>query len=150
MYKKILVPLDGSGRAEKILPHVEALAQCTGASVIFMEVVEPVPVIMDAQQAVITMQMDEMKSREDEAQSYLTGLAGEFKARNVGASMRVMHGPVVEAICTTAVAEDVDLVAMASHGRGGLARMVYGSVAAGVLQRLDRPLLLIRASDSRV
>jgi nucleotide-binding universal stress UspA family protein len=54
---------------------------------------------------------------------------------------------VVEAICNAAIADDVDLVAMASHGRGGLGRVVYGSVAAGVLERLDRPLLLIRSRD---
>lgn len=147
MYKKILVPLDGSGRAEKILPHVEELAHCYGASVIFMEVVEPVPVVMDAHESVVTMQLDEMKFREDEARSYLSARAGEFHQKKISASTRILHGPVVDAICDVANADDVDLVAMASHGRGGLSRMVYGSVAAGVLEHLDRPLLLIRARD---
>lgn len=147
MYKRILVPLDGSSRAEKILPHVEELAHRFEASVIFLEVVEPVPVIMDAHESVITMQMDEMKFREDEARSYLTARAGEFKQLGVSTSFRLLHGPVVEAICSVAEADDVDLVAMASHGRGGLGRMVYGSVASGVLEHIDRPLLLIRARD---
>ena len=147
MYKKILVPLDGSGRAEKILPHVEELAHCFGATVVFMEVVEPVPVIVDSNEAVLTMQLDELRLREDEARGYLKARVGEFQGRSITASMRLMHGPVVDAICDAAVAEDVDLVAMASHGRGGLARVVYGSVAEGVLQHLDRPLLLIRARD---
>jgi nucleotide-binding universal stress UspA family protein len=52
---------------------------------------------------------------------------------------------VVEGIIAVAASEEVDLIAMASHGRGGLARVFYGSVAAGVLQRIDRPLLLIRS-----
>ena len=43
--------------------------------------------------------------------------------------------------------EDADLIAMASHGRTGLARVFYGSVATGVLHKVDRPLLLIRAED---
>ena len=148
MYKKILVPLDGSARAEKILPHVEELAHCYGASVVFMEVVEPVPVVMDSHESVITMQLDEMKFRDDEARSYLAARAGEFTAKKITVSTRILHGPVVEAICDIANTEHVDLVAMASHGRGGLSRMVYGSVAEGVLQHLEQPLLLIRARDS--
>jgi nucleotide-binding universal stress UspA family protein len=147
VYKKILVPLDGSSRAEKIFPHVEDLAGCTGASVIFMEVVEPVPTIIDAQDAVITMQLDEIRLRENEAQTYLAACVTAFDQKKIPASMHVLNGPIVEAICQFAEKEDVDLIAMASHGRSGLARVVYGSVAAGVLQRLDRPLLLIRARD---
>jgi nucleotide-binding universal stress UspA family protein len=44
--------------------------------------------------------------------------------------------------------EDASLIAMASHGRGGLSDVYYGSVAAGVLQRIDRPLLIVRAGNS--
>jgi len=52
---------------------------------------------------------------------------------------------VVKAIVDAAECENADLVAMASHGRTGLSRTFYGSIAAGVLQRIDRPLLLIRS-----
>jgi len=55
------------------------------------------------------------------------------------------HGPVTKAIIDTAEKENVGLVAMASHGHGALLRAFYGGVAAGVLQRIDRPLLLIRS-----
>ncbi len=58
-----------------------------------------------------------------------------------------MQGPPVEAIIAMAKEENVDLIALASHGRSGLARVFYGSVAAGILHRADRPLLLIRASE---
>jgi nucleotide-binding universal stress UspA family protein len=57
------------------------------------------------------------------------------------------EGPVVRTILDVAQRENVDLIAMASHGRTGLARVYYGSVAAGVLHQVDRPLLLIRAED---
>jgi nucleotide-binding universal stress UspA family protein len=60
-----------------------------------------------------------------------------------------VHGPVVEAILTTAECEKVDLIAMASHGRTGLAQVFYGSVAAGVLNRIDRPLLLVRSQETK-
>ncbi|MCB0137738.1 MAG: universal stress protein, partial [Caldilineaceae bacterium] len=56
-------------------------------------------------------------------------------------------GPVVTAILDVAEREKADLIAMASHGRTGLSRVFYGSVAAGILHKADRPLLLIRASD---
>jgi len=55
------------------------------------------------------------------------------------------RGPAVKAIVDAAESENADLVAMASHGRTGLSRTFYGSIAAGVLQRIDRPLLLIRS-----
>jgi len=57
--------------------------------------------------------------------------------------MRVVQGPVAEAIINAAESEGVDLIALASHGRSGLSRVFYGSVAAGVLHRIDQPLLLI-------
>lgn len=58
------------------------------------------------------------------------------------------YGPVVEEIAQSAEREEADLIAMASHGRTGLARVFYGSVAAGVLHRLDRPLFLIRSLNN--
>jgi nucleotide-binding universal stress UspA family protein len=51
----------------------------------------------------------------------------------------------VEKIIEAANAEDVDLIAMTSHGRGGLSRIFYGSVAAGILNRIDRPLFIVRS-----
>jgi len=61
--------------------------------------------------------------------------------------MRVVHGPVVEAIINAAQSEGADLIALASHGRSGLSWVFYGSVAAGVFHRINRPLLLIRSLD---
>ena len=62
--------------------------------------------------------------------------------------MTVSKEMVVKAIIDAAERENADLVAMASHGRSGLSRAFYGSVAAGVLQRIDRPLLLIRSRNN--
>ena len=79
------------------------------------------------------------------AQDYLGGLEDEFREKGLRARKCIVHGPVVEAILTTADREKADLIAIASHGRTGLAQVFYGSVAAGVLHRIDRPLLLIRS-----
>ena len=90
---------------------------------------------------------EELERQMKQIETYLAGLEGEFREKGIEARTRVVHGPVVEAIINTAESESADLVAIASHGRSGLSRVFYGSVAAGVLHRIDRPLLLIRSLD---
>lgn len=143
MYETILVPLDGSPRAERILPHVEALALAHDARVVFMSVIEPLPVLAASIGHVGSL--DEAGLREREALSYLRGWRGEFRAKGIDGATAVEHGSVVRAIIQVAQREDADLIAMASHGRSGLEQAFYGSVTAGVLQRIDRPLLLVRS-----
>lgn len=146
MYRRILVPLDGSSRAEAIIPHVENLAYCYNATVVFLQILEPEPTIVgpyDAQALVIAP--EDVERRLNEIDSYLAGWEGEFREKSIQARRVTARGSVVEAIINVADRENIDLIAMASHGRGGLSRVFYGSVAAGVLQRVDRPLLLVRA-----
>lgn len=144
MYKKILVPLDGSMRAEAILTHVEELAQKFGAAVVFLQVVEP-PKITGYEGFDPQLYQQELEELSRQAKSYLKGVEGKFSNRNISVTTRIEHGSVVGSILAVAEELDVGLIAMASHGRSGLSRVFYGSVAAGVLQRVDRPLLLIRA-----
>ena len=146
MYKKILVPLDGSGRAEAILGHVETLAAMQTEQVILLRVLEPPSAIIDPHESRLTMVMEEYKRREEEAKQYLQARAGELRAHDVEVKTQVGYGAVVKVILETAAVEDVGLIAMASHGRSGLGQVFYGSVALGVLHRADRPLLLVRAS----
>jgi len=150
MYTTILVPLDGSKRAEGILPYVEKLALSFNAAVIFLQVVEtrfayisPYTYYSDAE-----LEKFETKKLIEEAEIYLGGLQGEFQEKGIQARFLVAEGSVVRTIINVAEREAVDLIAMASHGRTGLARVFYGSVAAGVLHQVDRPLLLIRAESN--
>ena len=147
MYNTILVPLDGSKRAEVILRHVEELAQRYDAKVIFLRVVEPHPIIAGPGAAIMAMDQLGLERWTKQAESYLAALQGEFREKGIEARTRVVYGPVVEAIINAAEREGADLIAMASHGRSGLPQVFYGSVAAGVLHRVDRPLLLIRSRD---
>jgi nucleotide-binding universal stress UspA family protein len=147
MYKTILVPLDGSDRAEYILPHVAELARRYGARVVFLQVVEAELPMLGPQESYIRLYEQSLRRREEEAESYLTALAAEFGRRGIEAKACVEHGPVVRAILDAAEREEADLIAMASHGRTGLSQVFYGSVAAGVLHRVDRPLLVIRSHD---
>jgi nucleotide-binding universal stress UspA family protein len=149
MYDKILVPLDGSLRAEAILRHVEEIALRFSAQVILMRVVEPAPLSMAPEIAYARLRRDEFERRVKEAEDYLAIQQGKFREIGIDVHTRVTIGPVIEGIVKVADQEDVDLVALASHGQSGLAHVFYGSVAAGLLQRLNRPLLLIRARAIR-
>lgn len=147
MYQTILVPLDGSKRAERILPYVENLAFGFDSKVIFLQVIEtnftytsPYSYYTDA-----GLEKAEREKIRGEAESYLGGLQGEFREKGIQTRFLVSEGPVVRTIINIAAREGADLIAMASHGRTGLARVFYGSVAAGVLHQVDRPLLIIRS-----
>jgi nucleotide-binding universal stress UspA family protein len=145
MYATILVPLDGSVRAEKILPHVEQMALSFGSRVILLRVVEPIVTVSSADVFVPTN--DSFSAKLEQAQVYLNDLKKKLQEKRIDAESRVIGSTIVDAICETAEHEKADLIAMASHGRTGAARVFYGSVAAGVLHRVDRPLLIIRSRE---
>jgi len=145
MYKTILVPLDGSKRAEAILPHVEGLARHYGAKVIFLRIEEDVIMLGHDEVIDISEYQQERDRRTKKAESYLADLEGEFKEKSIRTKKIVSYGSAVQSILNTAEREGADLIAMASHGRSSLSRVFYGSVAAGVLHRVDRPLLIIRS-----
>ncbi len=139
MYQTILVPLDGSQRAEAILPHVEEIARRFAAKVIFLQVIESQPVM-----EITTF---EFTSLIKEAEIYLKAHSNALHKKGIETKNVVQVGPAVGVIIDIAARENADLIAMASHGRSGLSRVFYGSVAAGILQRVDRPLLLIRSRE---
>jgi len=146
MYKKILVPLDGSRRAENILCHVEKMAICYRAEVIFFQVVNP-PKMLQYGTAKPELYQREFDDRLRLAKKYLEGHKGEFKEKKIDSKSVVVFGSVVKEILHAAEREKADLIAMCSHGRNGFSRLYYGSVASGVLNRVDRPLLIIRARN---
>lgn len=151
MYKKILVPLDGSPRAEKILPHVEALATQNKAEVILLEVVEPASAEFtpSLNMMVTPQELDlywqSLQAAEQAAKDYLKKKTAELEKKTINTDAVIKRGEAVRSIIEVAKDRNVDLIAMASHGRTGFSRVFYGSVANGLLHKVDRPLLLIRA-----
>ena len=153
MYKIILIPLDGSKRAERILRHAENLAQSFQSKLILIQVVRPPDIASADHSGMVLFNketdqcIEQADQRIKQAESYLTALKGEFREKGIEARTHVLIGPVVKSIIDLAEREAVDLIAMTSHGRSGLARVFYGSVAAGILQAVNRPLLLIRSRN---
>ena len=145
MYQNILVPVDGSRRAEAILSHVEHIAKRDNARVVFLKVEEE-PIMLDRDEVIdIDKYHAEFEKQKESSQTYLAGLKARFGNLGIQADIRLAYGSVVKAILKTAADTRTDLIAMATHGISGLARVSYGSVAAGVLQAAELPILLIRS-----
>lgn len=145
MYNTILVPLDGSNRSETILPHVESLAQHYTAKVVLVMVNEVLlrGAIGDGFNEIAFQEIYEETERKSKA--YIEGITRIFHEKDIPCEYRLGYGAVVDSILQIANEVKADLVAMASHGKTGLARVFYGSVASGILNRIDRPLFVIRA-----
>jgi nucleotide-binding universal stress UspA family protein len=154
MYQRLLVPLDGSPRAESILPHVEDLATQFKSKVVFLQVVGPPlqfvnPSLYETsiQTDVIHEYLTDFKRKQEEISTYLAGIQENFRKKGIETTTLVEQGAVVETIISVAQRENADLIAIASHGRSGLSRVFYGSVAAGIMQKIDRPILIIRTRN---
>lgn len=149
MYKTILVPLDGSRRAESILDHVEGLARFTRAKILFLTALEH-KIRVGGEGVQSHLDEGELEQRTYKAKSYLADLSEKFKQKDIQAIPHVIYGPAIEVIIKVAEEENADLIAIASHGRSGLERAFYGSISAALLQVVDRPLLLIRSRGIKV
>lgn len=153
MYRKILVPLDGSELAEVILPHAHQLATLYEAEILFLLVLE-LSLAANIHRGldddfVALPELDDraLQKQFNEAQAYLNSQVEATEALAIPARSRIEYGPVATTIINMAIAHSIDLIAMASHGSSGTQGIYYGSVAAGVLQRVDRPLLIVRSHD---
>jgi nucleotide-binding universal stress UspA family protein len=147
MYKKILIPLDGSKLAESALKHAESLAVMYNAKLILLRVVRPPSLVGREFDAMAQFQV-ELELQKSDAVRYLDELKGVFREKKIEADVHVGFGPVVAEIIDAAESQAVDLVIIASHGRSGLGRVFFGSVASGVLNRIERPLMVIRSSGA--
>ncbi|KPJ75590.1 MAG: hypothetical protein AMJ54_14480 [Deltaproteobacteria bacterium SG8_13] len=147
MYKKILVPLDGSTRAEAILAHVEPMARLFEATVLLLKVEEPGLLLGFDEVIDFTLYQQQRDRQRQESEAYLEAIATDLKAAGISSEIVIATGAVVGTILEVADNDGAELIAMASHGWSGLSRVFYGSIAAGVLQRIDRPLLVVRSRD---
>jgi len=157
MFEHLLVALDGSPAAERVLEHAEALAvafhstitllratisaemfvaETAGGETVVGEVlatVDPTPVLEADRTAAV---------------DYLNGLAERLRRRNLTVNLEHPPGPANQVIVERAAALGVSLILMTTHGRGGLGRLVFGSTADSVLRHAPCPVLLVRVTDN--
>jgi nucleotide-binding universal stress UspA family protein len=164
MYKKILVPLDGSKLAEAALPHVEELVRgCDTEEVILVSVTERVqgyravkgsaePLVLSGggwgsaiQPPLQRLVPEAFGKKEKQAQKYLDRIARKLEAKGINVSTEVLLWKPAEAIVDYANQSGCDLIVMASHGRSGPSRWAHGSVADKVLRSSCIPVLMVRA-----
>lgn len=142
MIDTVLVPLDGSELAAQALPYAKLQAAEFGAHIVLLRVTETTPAPADE-----WTEIAKSLGTETGAESYLEGVAKTLSSENLSAECCVCSGVPAETIIAFADTKDVDLIVMSTHGRSGIGRWVYGSVADKVLRGADVPVLLIRAAE---
>ena len=156
MFKRILVPLDGSRFASRSLKYAVEIAQKFNAEIILIQVEKPAtaiaasdgpqPDIQSPAAAKIAMQiaLDEDNRKLSKAKRYLSRKAREIKAKKIVCSYQANIGNPAESIILYSKRKKIDLIIMTSHGKSGLVRAVMGSVADEVVRKSGKPVLVIR------
>jgi nucleotide-binding universal stress UspA family protein len=157
MFQQIMVPLDGSEVAERALPCAERLARLAGATVHLVRVIESPPDpsrmvwVPDMVGAVPTgMYADLVAAETRQATVYLDKMHAQVTAAGLRAQAAPLTGHAAAALLDYERAAGIDLVVMCSHGRSGLARFAFGSVADRLLRHGVAPVLLVRAFGAPV
>jgi nucleotide-binding universal stress UspA family protein len=145
MYRKILVPLDGSKVAEGVLPHAKDLAYSQGAELILLTVgANPA---MDFAFSDPGIARSAVMEQEERSKKYMDGIEQDLKSAGFKTSTVLRVGSVAETILGVAEELGVDCIAMSTHGRTGPARWLIGSIAERVVHNSKIPVLLIRATE---
>lgn len=155
MYRVILVPLDGSPLAEEALAQARLLAKQGASRIVLVRVLSPgpSPALMAlpypgaslAAAAQTELLAGAMKEQEREARSYLQKVRRRLTRAGIEAEVWLETGEPAERILEVAQLAGADLVVMSTHGRSGLRRMIFGSVAEAVLRHAGIPVLLTRS-----
>lgn len=145
MYKRALIPLDGSKLAEAVIPFMLEIAGPLDMEIVLLTVVRPIP--PQAYEASRHIVIDDADTRMREAHEDLRSVAGRLAAKGTRVATRVRYGQPAEEITAAAHAEGADLIAMSTHGRSGLGRLLFGSVAESVLREADVPVFLMRMTE---
>ncbi len=143
MYERVLLTLDTSEFAERAIPHAVAISKAFGARLCILGVV---PVLDDLGADPLALKID-WDAEVAHTEEYLSGVQQALKADGVEAEVELRRGNVTEEILLFSTKLDADLIIMSTHGRSGLGRWVYGSVADRVLRYADCPVLLVRAAE---
>lgn len=146
MYQHILVPLDGSSLAEQVLPYVKESAQPQTQVTLLRAIPdEYIQAIVSAGRYTANFSAEEQIARtQAEEQAYLEQIAADLRAEGTQVQVVVERGDPADAIIDFTGQHGVDLIIIASHGRSGINRWIFGSITQKVLHRADVPVLVVR------
>ena len=142
MLEKILIPVDGTPRSEAVLWHLARLLRGRESQVVFLRVIEPILGYPGVETGAI------VETERAEAKAYFKELKERLPARDARVTGLIREGYPADVILHVAKEERATLIAMGTHGRTGIARWAWGSVAEDVLRRADVPVLLTRSDRS--
>jgi nucleotide-binding universal stress UspA family protein len=143
--KCILVPLDGSPLSERALPAAMALAKAFESQIILLTALEvSFPTVATYDFDVSARILEAYEHMHEEAERYLAAKEGELREKGFNVRAQLSEASPADSIIDAAIAEEVDLIVMSSHGRGGLARWTFGSVADKVVRHSPCPVMLMR------
>lgn len=151
MYKKILVPLDGSEISEQALEHVKELMPVPSTTeIVLLRVVDPLATTYaGGTDAAIEVAVQIQKKAEAEAASYLKKVAGELEEMGIEVKTVLTVGLPADVILDYARQNGVDLIIMSTHGRSGISRWLFGSVAEKIIRHSQLPVLISPPHGSR-
>ncbi|MBV8720290.1 MAG: universal stress protein [Chloroflexi bacterium] len=159
MYERLLVALDGSPAAERVLEHAEALATAFGSQITLLRATLSPEMVLaqtsagDANVGQIAPTLDPdpvLEADHQTASEYLSGVAQRLRQTgSLTVNVESPEGPANTVIVERAAAMNASLILMTTHGRSGLGRMVFGSTADSVLRHATCPVLLVRIHDER-
>ncbi len=140
MFKRILVPLDGSSLAECVLPHAIAVSQTFGSKVLLLSAVNDEDPKDDRPVDPVDWQV-----RRSEVEVYLQGTAAKLEKMGLTVEWAIMEGPPAESIVEASRSQSTDLIVLSTHGQAGLTHWTSGGVVHKVVQRAFGSLLIVRA-----
>lgn len=149
---KVLVPLDGSKEGEAIIPYIEEIASRIKLEVILLQVLARGYGFLSYD---VDLTAEQMESDEASAAAYLNRVASRLKAKGMAVitaailSERIEPSNPAEEIIRFADEQQVDVTAMTTHGRSGVGRQVFGSVAERILREGNTPLMLVRSPKAK-
>ncbi len=145
MFSKILVCLDGSSLAEQVLPYATEVAGRFGSKIILLQVITMPTIISGPEEpGPIVGLLEQVKQEQAVARAYLEKIAKPLQEKGLEVECVTLQGVPGESIVAYAEKNGVDLVTIATHGRSGLKRLVFGSVAEYLMKHFGLPILIVR------
>ncbi len=139
-HKRVLVALDGSTAGEAVLRFLMEIAGPLGMTDMLLHVLEPIrPQVVEG-----TVIIDDVEARRREAEEYLAPISAALRSQGVDTAWAIHRGRPAEEILAAARESGADLIAMATHGRTGVGRLLFGSVAEAVLRHAPVPVFMMR------